>query len=104
MKIWNVFRLELWKQKKSFLSILLVLALGAGMPAVLLPVIRPIGSNDSFLGAAAFLIFLLPLVIAFLGASGASALRKTEERMHEELLPVHPLIRVSGAYIANFLY
>jgi hypothetical protein len=100
----SVLRLELWKQRKLFFSTLFVLILGVTFPAIFLSVIRSVGAIESLSGAGAFLILLLPLVIVFLAASAGSSLRKTEDRNHEELLPVHPFLRVYGAYFVSFFY
>ena len=99
-----ILRLEFWKQRKTFFSIIFVLALGVAGPAAVLPTIRSFRTIESFSGAAVFLILLMPLVIVFLGASAAASLRKTEDRNHEELLPVHPFQRVYGAYLVSFSY
>lgn len=102
--ILSVLKLELWKQKKTFFSTLFVLVLGVAVPAVLLPTIRPVRTMEALSGAAAFLILLMPLVIVFLAASAAASLRKTEDRNHEELLPLHPFQRVYGGYFVSFCY
>jgi hypothetical protein len=102
--ILSVLKLELWKQRKTFLSTVLVLVLGVAVPAALLPMVRSVRVIESFSGAAAFLVLLMPLVIVFLAASAGAPLRKTEHKNHEELLPVHPFLRVYGAYFVSFCY
>jgi hypothetical protein len=100
----SVLRLELWKQRKIFFSTLFVLILGVTFPAIVLPIIGSVRTIESLSGAAAFLILLMPLVIVFLAASAGASLRKTEDKNHEELLPIHPFLRVYGTYLVNFGY
>ena len=103
-RILSVLRLELWKQRKLFISTLFVLVLGVTLPAMFLLSLRSVRVNESLSGAAIFLILLMPLVIVFFGASAGTSLRKIEDRNHEELLPVHPFVRVYGTYCVNLFY
>ncbi|MCI0416589.1 hypothetical protein L0222_27790 [bacterium] len=100
----TLIKLEFWKQSKTFLSTLLALVFGIMIPALLLPLTTSLRLIESFSGAASLMILLMPLVIVFLASSAAASLRKTEDKNHEELLPVHPILRIYGAYLINLFF
>ena len=99
----NVFVLELRKQRKASLSVLLVMILGVlGTSFV---VARGRWSfADIYLGAMSFCVIGLPLIGTVLGSSAAMGIRNQSVRDSEEALPSTPAGKVFGAYLASAIY
>ena len=99
----RVFALELRKQRKASLSVLLVMILGVlGTSFV---VARGRWSfAEAYLGAITFCVIALPLIAAVLGASAAMGIRNQNVRDSEEALPSAPAGKVFGAYLASVIY
>jgi len=96
--------LELTKHWKEFLSTLFVMivgVLGVGAGSAFL---RHMNLRDAITGAAAFLVCGLPLLAALFGIQFGMGLRRDAERSHEEVLPVHPVVKVFGSYLASLIY
>ncbi len=94
----GILRLELQKQKKIFFSSVAIIALGVGGAAFIVPSVRSLSRAEAFSGASAFLIYLMPLIAVTFAVSSSVLLRRSLERSCEELIPVHPVLKVFGAY------
>ena len=100
----NIIALELRKHRKSFFSTLFVIVVGVLGTAVFTSYMNRLSPHEAFVGAAAFLICGLPLLTVMFGVQSAVSLRREAERSQEEVIPVSPITRVSGAYLTSLLF
>jgi len=99
----RVFALEMRKQRKASLSVLLVMILAVAGTVIFVSQGRW-SVAEAYLGAMTFCVIGLPLIGSVLGASAAMGIRNQNVRDSEEMLPSTPARKVFGAYLASALY
>lgn len=97
----SVVRLELRKQRRNALSVLLVIAIFLAV-ALGIGLYRRHADPDLLPGLLAAFALGIPIVAVCTGAPVAAALRS--QRKAEEMLPFHPVSRLVGAYLVSHLY
>jgi hypothetical protein len=100
----SLIRLELRKQRNTFLGLLLILAMSLTLITASVSILGEIPADESFLSITILSqIFGIPFFGIFLGAAAGASLR-TAQRKAEEDIPLRPSKRVLAAYITSLLY
>jgi hypothetical protein len=100
----SLISLELRKQRKSFLGLLLIIAISLTLISTSVSTFGELPTGESFsLIAIMFQLFGISFFGLLLGASAGAALRSSERKAEEDI-PVRPTKRILAAYIASLLY
>ncbi len=99
----RILALELRKQRKASLSILLVVVLGI-LGTTFIVAQGTWSFAEAYLGSMTFCLYGLPLIGAVLGASAAMGIRNQSIRDSEEMLPSNPARKVFAAYLTSAGY
>jgi len=98
------FTLELRKQRNLFFSSILLVILSWG---VIFSIFRnglPWAPIVVFYMSVSFVLFVVLILAVLLGVQSGSNLRREPQKSAEEALPVHPVKKLLGAWLASFLY
>lgn len=98
----DVAKLEINKQQRNALSVLLILAI-AIFTALVHGVFRPARLMDLMKVLSVAAVYCIPVIGLVFGIAAAAGIRGEQRRMAEEMLPFSPRQRVLGAYIISLL-
>ncbi len=96
--------LELRKQGKTFLGLLLIIVLCLTVVTASVSTFAGLPADESFLSITVMLqAFGIPFFALILGGGAGSALRSAERKAEEDI-PVRPIKRVFAAYLTSLFY
>jgi hypothetical protein len=100
----SLIRLELRKQGKTFLGLLLIVGLCLTVVTASVSTFAGLPADESFLSITVMLqAFGIPFFALILGGGAGSALRSAERKAEEDI-PVRPTKRVFAAYLTSLFY